>query len=169
MLIGPRMHDGNDGFLVVTPLQREGGSTILVNRGWISKQMQDPKNRHAEAVPKGEIIVEGLLREPWKKNLFTPDNDVKKWRFHFPDVEEMAKASGSEAVWIEETMGNFGSFECAENHANITAAPDLLRAYDRESKGIPIGRPAEVNLRNNHGQYIFTWCTYYSYQYWFPC
>lgn len=25
------------------------------------------------------------------------------------------------------------------------------------SKGIPIGRPAEVNLRNNHAQYIFTW------------
>lgn len=30
-------------------------------------------------------------------------------------------------------------------------------AYDRESKGIPIGRPAEVTLRNNHTQYIFTW------------
>ena len=35
--------------------------------------------------------------------------------------------------------------------------PDLLRAYDREAKGIPIGRAAEVNLRNNHTQYIFTW------------
>ena len=35
--------------------------------------------------------------------------------------------------------------------------PDLLKAYDREAKGIPIGRPAEVNLRNNHTQYIFTW------------
>ena len=35
--------------------------------------------------------------------------------------------------------------------------PDLLKAYDREAVGIPIGRPAEVNLRNNHTQYIFTW------------
>ena len=35
--------------------------------------------------------------------------------------------------------------------------PDLLIAYDREAAGIPIGRPAEVNLRNNHTQYIFTW------------
>ena len=34
---------------------------------------------------------------------------------------------------------------------------DLLKAYDREASGIPIGRPAEVNLRNNHTQYIFTW------------
>lgn len=37
------------------------------------------------------------------------------------------------------------------------AEPDLLRTYDREARGIPIGRPAEVNLRNNHTQYIFTW------------
>jgi cytochrome oxidase assembly protein ShyY1 len=35
--------------------------------------------------------------------------------------------------------------------------PDLLMAWDREARGIPIGRPAEVNLRNNHTQYIFTW------------
>ena len=35
--------------------------------------------------------------------------------------------------------------------------PDLLKSYDREVRGIPIGRPAEVNLRNNHTQYIFTW------------
>lgn len=37
------------------------------------------------------------------------------------------------------------------------SAPDLFEAYHREAKGIPIGRPAEVNLRNNHSQYIFTW------------
>lgn len=33
----------------------------------------------------------------------------------------------------------------------------MVEAYDREAKGIPIGRVAEVNLRNNHGQYIMTW------------
>lgn len=26
-----------------------------------------------------------------------------------------------------------------------------------QSRGVPIGRAAEVNLRNNHAQYIFTW------------
>lgn len=35
--------------------------------------------------------------------------------------------------------------------------PDLLVSYDKEAKGIPIGRAPEVNLRNNHTQYIFTW------------
>lgn len=32
-----------------------------------------------------------------------------------------------------------------------------MEALEMQSKGIPIGRPAEVNLRNNHAQYIFTW------------
>jgi surfeit locus 1 family protein len=35
--------------------------------------------------------------------------------------------------------------------------PDMVEHLDREAKGIPIGRAAEVNLRNNHSQYIFTW------------
>ncbi|KAJ8119382.1 hypothetical protein O1611_g10620 [Lasiodiplodia mahajangana] len=52
----------------------------------------------------------------------------------------MAELTGSQAVWVEQTM-----------------EPDLMQALEMESKGIPIGRPAEVNLRNNHAQYIFTW------------
>lgn len=35
--------------------------------------------------------------------------------------------------------------------------PGLLEVMDMENRGIPIGRAAEVNLRNNHAQYIFTW------------
>lgn len=30
---------------------------------------------------------------------------------------------------------------------------------DYETRGIPFGRAPEVNLRNNHAQYIFTWYT----------
>ncbi|MCJ1226169.1 surf-like protein [Toensbergia leucococca] len=140
MLIGPRMHDGNNGYLVVTPLQRGGnGSTVLVNRGWIPKKLKRQIDRK-DGLPLGEVTVEGLLREPWKKNMFTPENRPEIGEFYFPDVEQMAKVTKSQAVWVEETM-----------------EPDLLKAYDREAKGIPIGRAAEVNLRNNHTQYIFTW------------
>ncbi|OQD76917.1 hypothetical protein PENDEC_c003G06841 [Penicillium decumbens] len=139
MLIGPRMREGEDGFIVVTPLEREGQSTVLVNRGWISRSLADQKDR-PDGLQKGEVKVEGLLREPWKKNMFTPDNKPEEGKFYFPDIKQMAELSGSQPVWIEETM-----------------VPDLLEAYDRQAKGIPIGRAAEVNLRNNHAQYIFTW------------
>lgn len=37
------------------------------------------------------------------------------------------------------------------------AEPNLFTVYDREAKGIPIGRAPEVGLRNNHAQYIVTW------------
>lgn len=105
MLIGPRIHDGNDGFLVVTPLEREGDdSTVLVNRGWISKKLENKKDRQA-GLPRGEVTVEGLLRSPWKRNMFTPANNPEQWKFHFPDVKQMAELTGSQPVWIEETMG----------------------------------------------------------------
>ncbi|KAH7037117.1 SURF1 family-domain-containing protein [Microdochium trichocladiopsis] len=150
MLVGPRMRDGEQGFMVVTPLEREGGSgggqgggetaTVLVNRGWISKTLRDQRNRHPSALPRGEVTVEGLLREPWKKNMFTPENRPDLNEFYFPDVKQMAALTGSQAVWVEQTM-----------------EPSLMQVIDYQNKGIPIGRAAEVNLRNNHAQYIFTW------------
>lgn len=136
MLIGPRLMDGKDGYLVITPLEREGnGSTVLVNRGWISKDKRAQPSRHPSSLPSGLVEVEGLLREPWKKNMFTPVNQPEQGKWYFPDVHQMAAHVGSQPIWIEETM-----------------LPDLLLSYDREDKGVPIGRAAEVNLRNNHTQ-----------------
>lgn len=107
MLIGPRMRDGEDGYMVVTPLERkeEGGSTVLVNRGWIPKRLRDQRKRAADALPDGEVVVEGLLRKPWKKNMFTPENRPDKGEFYFPDVKQMAELTGAQPVWIEATMG----------------------------------------------------------------
>ena len=141
MLVGPRMHDGRDGFFVITPLYRgRGAGTVLINRGWIGRDLQFQRDRDPVSLPKGEVTVSGLLREPWKRNFFTPTNKPAEAKFYFPDVYQMAEVAGAEPVWIEETM-----------------QPNLLESYDREAKGIPIGRPPEVNLRNNHTQYIFTW------------
>ena len=106
MLIGPRMREGEQGYMVVTPLEREGGegTKVLVNRGWISKKLADQKLR-PESLVKGEVRVEGMLREPWKKNMFTPENRPERGEFYFPDVRQMAELTGSQAVWVEQTMG----------------------------------------------------------------
>ncbi|KAL9068193.1 MAG: hypothetical protein Q9157_006583, partial [Trypethelium eluteriae] len=102
--------------------------TILVNRGWISREKKEQRARKGEdALPQGEVVVQGLLREPWQRNMFTPTNRPEKGEFYFPDVVEMAEVTGSRPVWVEETM-----------------EPDLLRAMDREDRGVPIGRVAEV-------------------------
>lgn len=106
MLIGPRIHDGEDGYFVVTPLERgnDSSATVLVNRGWIPRKLRRQSDR-ADGMYAGEVTVEGLLREPWKKNMFTPDNSPQTNEFYFPDVVQMAALTGSQPVWIEETMG----------------------------------------------------------------
>lgn len=108
MLVGPRMRDGEDGYMVVTPLDRreEGqGSSVLVNRGWIPKRLRDQRRRSQDSMPEGEVQVEGLLRKPWKKNMFTPNNRPDIGEFYFPDVAQMAALTGAQPVWIEATMG----------------------------------------------------------------
>ncbi|KAF2109735.1 SURF-family protein Shy1 [Lophiotrema nucula] len=145
MLVGPRMMEGENGYTVVTPLERtdvHGNKTrILVCRGWINKDVVKQWFRKQNgALPEGEVVVEGLLRVPPKGNMFTPTNHPEKGEWFFPDVQQMAEFTGSQPIWVEETM-----------------VPDLLVSYEREPKGIPIGRPPSVNLRNNHTQYIFTW------------
>lgn len=143
MLVGPRLREGQVGYMVVTPLERgeegegggRGGGKLLVNRGWIAKGMgrQEARGRRrggpgkdgqavasrgegtdgdaakAEALPTGEVLVEGMLRQPWKKNMFTPDNRPERGEFYFPDVAQMAALTGSQPVWIEATMGEFSS------------------------------------------------------------
>ena len=158
MLIGPRVHDGKDGFLVITPLERHGASKVLVNRGWIARGKRKQVDRLG-GLPTGTVLVEGLLREPFQKNLFTPDNKPEEGMWHFPDVKQMADVSGSEPIWIEETMGKHIPFlgQDWQYSANVLIVQDLVTSYDREAIGMPIGRTAAVNLRNNHTQYIFTW------------
>ncbi len=34
--------------------------------------------------------------------MFTPDNRPEKGEFYFPDVEQMARLTGSQAVWVEQ-------------------------------------------------------------------
>lgn len=164
------MRDGEQGYMVITPLERGDGSTVLVNRGWISKDMADQgKRRRARgarlSLPEGEVVVEGMLRKPWKKNMFTPDNRPDKGEFYFPDVKQMAELTGAQPVWIEATSGTYLAclyvildhfdeillmFSCAID-------PNYMQVMEYQATGVPLSKPAEVNLRNNHAQYIFTW------------
>lgn len=105
------MRDGEDGFMVVTPLERDpdgdgtrGTTTVLVNRGWVARKLRRQRDR-VEGLPTGEVVVEGLLREPWKKNMFTPENRPDKGEFYFPDVSRWlsypgARLCGSSRRWV---------------------------------------------------------------------
>lgn len=69
ILLGPRTRgDGNAGYFVITPFERDNGTTILVKRGWISPDKKDQKLR-PESLETGEVEVIGLIRVNEEVNL----------------------------------------------------------------------------------------------------
>jgi surfeit locus 1 family protein len=108
MLVGPRVMDGDRGFVLITPLARENGSTVLVNRGWISEEFSEPEKRNE---PPGIVEVQGMLRATQDRNSFTPDNHPEKGEWFWADLDAMVNFAGGEQanvqpVFIEEIFGS---------------------------------------------------------------
>jgi surfeit locus 1 family protein len=104
MLLGPRVRDGSIGFHVITPLLRENGSTVLVNRGFISK---DLINTDAHKKVEGPVEVLGLLRTGHIRNRFTPNNHPEQGIWHWVDLSAMVESAGGakanvQSVFVEE-------------------------------------------------------------------
>ena len=109
MLLGPRVLDGSNGFHLIIPLVRENGSTILVDRGFISEH-NAAKRQYP--TPDGDVEVHGMLRESQARNYFTPDNNPAKGEWYWVDVAAMAEYAGGESsnvqpVLIEEIFGEY--------------------------------------------------------------
>ncbi len=60
VLLRSRTLDGVAGFHVVTPLLTASGDAVLVNRGWVPMEMDEPPV--PAAPPDGQVVVEGLVR-----------------------------------------------------------------------------------------------------------
>ncbi|KAK7207530.1 SURF1 family-domain-containing protein [Myxozyma melibiosi] len=143
--VGPRLYEGENGYAVITPFEREDGSTILINRGWIRKDMADQSKRSKAAMPEGPVFVEGLIKSPAKPNYFTPKNVPEKNEFYFVDVEEFARMTNAEPVIIEELVTQYLDSDAFVSWETLS------------DQGIPIGRLPKHDLRNTHSQYIATW------------
>lgn len=158
MLLAPRVREGTHGVHVVTPLVRENGTTVLVDRGFVSQEHARDSTFHQE---NGEVEVLGMLRTSPPRNTFTPDNHPEEGKWYWNDVDAMAEYAGGEGagvqpVFVEQIFGmcDFHStkniIERTEGHAG--------EATSRLGKGIPIGRAPTVDLRNAHLSYVITWC-----------
>lgn len=107
ILLGPRVYNGQNGYHLVEPLIRQDGSTVLVDRGFISKERADVVNDLKE---NSEVEVLGMLRTGQVRNKFTPDNLPEQGTWYWADIDAMAKhAGGGEAgvqpVYIEAIFG----------------------------------------------------------------
>ncbi|XP_065223548.1 surfeit locus protein 1 [Planococcus citri] len=124
--------DTNLGAVVVTPFKlADRDLTILVNRGWVPYDKLDPNTRQ-EAQIEGEVELEGIVRTQEDKPMIGSEHDIRKRTFKYRDVEEMAEMADTSYLFID----------CV----NESSVP-----------GGPIGGQTQVNLRNEHFQYIVTW------------
>ena len=109
ILLGPRVRDGTNGYHVVVPFVRADGSTVLVDRGFVTKELARDVKRKLEA-DEGEVKILGMLRTTQVRNKFTPENHPEKGEWYWADVEAMATYAGGEQagvqpVFIEEVFG----------------------------------------------------------------
>jgi surfeit locus 1 family protein len=122
------------GFWVVTPILRDDGSTILINRGFVPSDRRDPASRVDGNVP-GQVSVVGLLRISEPGGGFLRNNDPAGGRWYSRDVAAIAAAQGLEKV--------------APYFIDADATPN--------PGGLPIGGLTVVNFRNSHLVYALTW------------
>ncbi|KAG2736467.1 hypothetical protein G9P44_000557 [Scheffersomyces stipitis] len=107
IFLGPRIRDGQLGYLVITPFVRtSGGKPILVERGWIHKDKVVPETRkHGYlshlAFPQGEIEIEALFRVMPVKSYLQFDHQDGARLFNVHDVPEMAKQSGALPIYCQ--------------------------------------------------------------------
>ncbi|XP_030391632.1 surfeit locus protein 1 isoform X2 [Gopherus evgoodei] len=120
------------GANVITPFYcTDLGITILVNRGFVPKKKVKPETRLKGQI-QDEIDLVGVVRLSETRKPFVPENNIEKNRWHYRDLEAMARVTGAEPIFID-----------ADFRSTVP--------------GGPIGGQTRVTLRNEHMQYIITW------------
>lgn len=127
----------SSGYLIITPFKLDNREeTILINRGWVSRQQLKAETRQ-EGQVKGTVSVLGVIRLPEPRPQFTPSQDFKSQNytsamFLYRDVPKMCHITGADPIYID-------------------------AKYESTFPGGPIGGQTRVTLRNEHLSYVFTW------------
>jgi len=132
-LIG-RFYRDQPGYQIVTPLILADGSAVLVNRGFVPLNAEDPASRPAGQLA-GVVRVEGVARRSGVPGWLTPANQPAQNVWFYPDLAQMAAAAGLTRV-----------------------RPVFIEAGPAPNPGgLPIGDQTLSDLPNDHLQYAITW------------
>ncbi|MCK1388735.1 SURF1 family protein [Bradyrhizobium sp. 21] len=124
------------GYWVLTPLQRDDGTLVLVNRGFVPSERRDASARR-DGNPAGQVEITGLLRITEPKGGFLRNNVPQHNRWYSRDVAAIAAARG---------LGDVAPFFVDADVGSQTG-------------GGPIGGLTVVRFPNNHLIYALTWFT----------
>ncbi len=121
---------GKPGFDVITPFKTNKNENVLINRGWINKELKDNPNINTKSGSQQKII--GLLRKIYKPNIFKPDNDIKNNIWFSINLEDLKEATGDQ----------FNEF--------------VIFLEDNQVK-TPVPKKTSIDVPNNHLKYAITW------------
>lgn len=122
------------GYWVLTPLLRDDGTQVLINRGFVPPERRDASTRR-QGNPNGQVEIAGLLRMTEPNGGFLRNNVPQHNRWYSRDVAAIVVARGLQ-----------------------NAAPFFVDADARsQSTGGPIGGLTVVRFPNNHLVYALTW------------
>jgi surfeit locus 1 family protein len=127
--------DKGSGYWILTPLRRDDGSIVLVNRGFAPEGWCDLQG-HCPAAPAGAVVVTGLLRISEPSGLFR-HNQPASDTWYTRDVPAIARARGLHDV--------APYFVDADAHPNADGQP------------WPEGGMTVVRFPNHHLNYLITW------------
>lgn len=136
------------GWDIYTLLQPEGGlPPLFVNRGWVPDSLKDASKRPEGQVP-GSVTVTGLVRLAQPKPWFAPENDYSGNRWYWRDLAGMQ--------WGPQGPPSPLQFNAEKSRAFAPFSLDA-DALPENPGGWPKGGTTEINLPNNHLQYVITW------------
>ncbi len=122
------------GYSVITPFVRDGGGTVLVNRGFVPTELRTPGDRR-DGLIEDATTVTGILRASAPRTMFVPAPDPVRDEWFNRDLVAIAAARGIP-----------------------DPAPYLVEADAVPGETTwPRGGQLRVDLPNNHLQYAFTW------------
>ena len=122
------------GYWVFTPARLPGGSVVMVNRGFVSEGLQNPRARE-EGQTTGVVELVGAMRWPEPRGWFAPKDDPQRNVWFARDHRAIAE-------W--KILSEVAPFY-VEQEAPVPPG------------GIPKPGSLTVKLRNDHLQYALTW------------
>ncbi len=124
------------GYWVMTPLQLDGGGTVLVNRGFVLPEWR--KAQAGAAQPPAQARVSGLLRMGEPGSGFLRNNDPAANLWYSRDLPAITAARG-----LTDVAPYFIDADAAGGAADARKAP--------------VGGLTVLSFPNNHLMYAITW------------
>ena len=120
---------GKPGYDVITPYKTLKNENVLVNRGWINKNL---KGNLEINLKENEVKITGLLREIYKANIFKPKNDLKNNIWFTLDANDLKELTGKQF-------------------------PNYMIFLEKPKNKVPVPKKISIDVPNNHLKYAITW------------